>query len=344
MAVERLLRFVKAERLTLITVDPTIGVRQVSHPFDPAGVIEFAQNYADKDLRIQRVLFEGRRGVMATQDLMTPEEIARCPVHNEYYRHFPECWNTLVAAGEGEGVIHSATFQRSAQYGLFNPEERRSVELLSQHILRVAHLRDLLSPSTITSEGVLAALDGLTDGLLVFDEAGQVVHMNAAAKAIVDTKDGLELHNGVPVALHPQSRDLLCRMITTILRAAAGEPIDLHAPISLPRPGKSRPLRVRGFVSPHVDGPRRIGLLTLQAEHEWRLPTVEAIQAATGLTPAESRVVLALLQEIPLREYADRSGLSEHTVRFQMKRVREKLGVNRQAAVVSTVLRLCRLE
>ena len=342
-AMRTLTRFTDSERIIMMTVGRDGAVRQDSYPFDPAGVVEFAEHYAGKDKRILQVQ-QGLRGVYTTQDLMTPEEIARCPIHNEFYRKYPECWNTLIVAGEVDGVSMTPIFQRGANLGLFEEDDRRFADMISGHLMRISQLQGMASLQELTHSGIVAALDGLADGLIIFDETGQVLHMNEAAQRLVDAKDGIELYNRVPVASHPASRPLFARMITDILSIAGEEQYTLPAPVTLPRPSSARPLKVRGFVAPPQEGHRRLGLLTIQSEGSWRLPSVEAVQAASGLTPAEARVAHALLDGQTLREYAERTGLSEHTVRFQLKRVREKLGVTRQAAVVSALMRLCGLE
>lgn len=312
-----------------------------SAPFDPEGLLMFAQDYADKDVRFERIVSQRRRGLLRTRDLMTAQEIARCPVHNEFYRLFPECWNACMVVLEHQGGIMAPTIVRGAAKGDFAPEETRILEVLGTHICRVFELQALVPARTLGNDGIVAALDGLDDGVIIFDQAGSVLHMNAPARAIVAIKDGLELTHGVLRASHRNSQPALFGMMTRTLRVAAGLSFDLPRPIGLRRPVNPRPLIVRAFVSPTGKDANRIGVLKIQDRSTWQSPTAETVRAATGLTPAESRLAVALLDGESVIDYAKREGLSQHTARSHLKQIRSKLGVTRQAKIVAVLARLC---
>ncbi|MEC5292624.1 helix-turn-helix transcriptional regulator [Aurantimonas sp. C2-6-R+9] len=329
-----------ADRFTFNSVGHDGSFHHDSAPFDPEGLLMFAQDFADKDLRLQRIVSQRRRGLIHTGDVMTAQEIAQCPVHNEFYRLFPECWNAGILVLEHLGGITAPTIQRRASKGDFTPEETRLLEVLGPHICRVVELQALVSARTLGDDGIVAALDGLDDGVIIFDHAGFVLHMNAPARAIVAIKDGLELTRGVLRASHRDSRPVLFDMMTRTLRVAAGLNFELPRPIGLRRPGNARPLIVRAFVSPTGKDANRMGVLTVQDRASWQAPTADTVRAATGLTPAESRLAVALLEGESVIAYARREGLSEHTARSHLKQIRSKLGVTRQANVVAVLARL----
>ncbi|WP_108662749.1 helix-turn-helix transcriptional regulator [Acuticoccus kandeliae] len=338
---QNMTRTLHCERITLLSIDNDGAIRQDSYPFDPGALIEFAENFADKDVRIYRALEAGRQGPMSTQDLMSAEEIARCPVHNEFYRNHRECWNTLTVRTDAEGAHFLPLFHRSAQYGTFDAEERRFTAYMARHLVRAEQLGRLLPSPSISADGIVAALDGLPDGMLVFDHAGQVQHMNEAARRIVDRCDGIMLVNKVPIATDPVARPLLSRIMIDILMLAGGEAIGTPSSVPLPRPSGGRPLRATAYLAPPREGFRRLGILLLKAEGGWTVPSIETVRAAGGFTPAEARLAHALIAGASIRDHAEAHGITEHTVRFHMKRIREKLGVSRQAEAVAEILRRC---
>ena len=71
-------------------------------------------------------------------------------------------------------------------------------------------------------------------------------------------------------------------------------------------------------------------------------PTIrpESLQSAYGLTPAEVRVAIALLEGSSAREVADYLNVSPHTVRTQLKQIYAKLGVDTRARFVKLMLGL----
>ena len=57
-----------------------------------------------------------------------------------------------------------------------------------------------------------------------------------------------------------------------------------------------------------------------------------------GLTPAETRLALAIFEGLAPREAAERFAVSPHTVHAQLARIFEKTGVSRQADLVRLMM------
>lgn len=339
IALQALMRVTGAEQISAASIGGDGSYKELNEPFDPDCAMIFLRDYADKDLRISRVM-EGRRGTLNTLDLMSPEEIARCPIHNEFYREHPECWHTMISTLDGDNKLFTPIIHRSAQKGQFTQEEGQKLQILSQHLARVVELKDRVSSTTLANEGVMAAYDALDDGIIVFDQAGVVLHMNALARTLAARHDGIILRNGVLSAADAASSDALLRMMASTIRVAAGERYDLPKPIGIRRHSSPHPLIVRSYVVPNSNPADRIGVLKLQERSAWNHPTIETIQAATGLTHAEASLGLALLDGLSVLEYAKRNGLSEHTVRTHVKNIFSKLGLKRQVEVVTLLTRL----
>lgn len=62
-----------------------------------------------------------------------------------------------------------------------------------------------------------------------------------------------------------------------------------------------------------------------------------------GVTPAEGRTAVALASGHSLAAIAERDGLSIHTVRYHVKHVLAKTGVNSQAQLVRLVVKLSQI-
>jgi len=66
-----------------------------------------------------------------------------------------------------------------------------------------------------------------------------------------------------------------------------------------------------------------------------KAPPIELIQSLFDLTPAEARVARSLVAGETVEEIASASGVSNNTVRSQVRGVLEKTGCRRQAEVVA---------
>ena len=58
-----------------------------------------------------------------------------------------------------------------------------------------------------------------------------------------------------------------------------------------------------------------------------------------GLTPAEIRLVMALVRGQSVEDYAETAGISSNTARTHVKRIYSKTGVRRQSELVRLLLR-----
>lgn len=168
-ALDALALATNAERVTLLALAPGRRPVQDSFPFRPEGTLLYNQHYADKDLRIARMMTGQFRGTISTTDMMTPEEIAVCPVHQDYYRIFPECWHSSFSILRSGPRLFVPAIQRSARWDAFDRGELRTLSFLAPHLGRAMELREDIAAGAITDmmEGgrgtmdVLRLLDGL---------------------------------------------------------------------------------------------------------------------------------------------------------------------------------------
>ena len=114
--------------------------------------------------------------------------------------------------------------------------------------------------------------------------------------------------------------------------------------MAISRPSGARPYAL--VVSPiHTDpfdlGPRRAAALVFIADPESRRELPPALMRRLyALTPAETRLVEALVNGRTLQEAADTIGVRLNTVRNQLRSVLGKTGTRRQAELVRLVLAL----
>lgn len=339
-ALQALGRATGAERVTFLVIQSNGQVVQDSWPPAPDGALEYARDYAGCDLRTRRIIGEKRRGVLSTQDLMTAGEIARCPVHNEYYRRWPECWNTLVAPTEVEGDLLVPTLQRGEVRGEFEAHERQSLALLAPHVTRAAQLRLLVGRTAIGREDLCAAFDAMPEAILLLDVFGVVRFANRVAQELLRRQDGLVVRKGILAARHVGCRHTLDRAIAQALRVTAGTACDAPPETAVAQASSKDPLIVSVTPMPHADARAAAVLVRVRAPKGPADPPLEVVRRSLGLTAAEARLALALAKGSTVAEHADAEGTSEQTARTHLRNIRDKMGVRRQLDVVRAVLRL----
>ncbi|MEX6505118.1 helix-turn-helix transcriptional regulator [Jiella sp. M17.18] len=341
-ALGRCAEAVGAERFNILILGRDGSIHHETFPFHPEGAIDYVTNYADKDVRVPRALARPS-GLIETYDLMSEDEVKTCPVHQEFYRAHPECWNTLMAVNRSAEAIIAPVAHRSARHGAFAPEERRALAVVAGHVVRVAQLRQMIVPSVLSSDGTLAVLDSLDEALVLFDDAGRVCHVNPRAAALIDRGDALVLRGGVLAARDPVAAGALVRAMGQAVLFLAGRGLALPEPVAVPRGLERSPLLVRFFAAPAGErGGPNCGVLRIADPDAARLPSIATIRLATGLTQAESALALAIFRGLTIREFADQSGLSEQTLRSRLKRICEKLGVRRQVEIATRIAAIAR--
>ena len=278
-------------------------------------------------------------------DEMVPRDTL---VKTEFYGVFMERAGWLYsdggiffAEGTGRGVI---TTGRTANQG---PCSRESVDLfqrLMPHLTQAFRIRARLFDVESRMSVLADAVDRLAAGVVLLDDRGGVIHVNAAARAMIDERDGLVLTRlGTISTEHPDARRRLARTIGEVSLTSRGMGTDPGGVIAVPRPSGRRPYRL--VVTPLAfegaeNASRRpfAAVFVGDPEREPRLPE-EHLADEYGLTPAESRIAARLATGRALSDIADELEITINTARTHVKRIHAKTGTRRLTELVALVLR-----
>jgi DNA-binding CsgD family transcriptional regulator/PAS domain-containing protein len=278
---------------------------------------------------------------VATSDLMPFDQLARM----ESYRTWaaPQGLVDFVSAVIDKSAIGITMFgvYRHERDGFVDDDARRRVRLLAPHLRRATRIVRTFSRKAAEAAALTDTLDGLSAGLCLVDASGRIVHVNAAAQAILDADDILRTVNGQLVARDAQADRTLREVF-----AAAGqgdEALGTKA-IAVPLTGAEGE-RYVAHALPLTSGARRragIGLTAAAALFIRKTAPVasarpEVIAAAFKLTPTELRVLLAIVELGSVPEVAAALGIAGTTVRWHVGRLFEKTGAKRQADLIKLV-------
>jgi DNA-binding CsgD family transcriptional regulator/PAS domain-containing protein len=176
--------------------------------------------------------------------------------------------------------------------------------------------------------------DELSDGMVVADRAGRVLHENAAFRRLVaDDPESAKLRAEVAGAV---------RALT--VRAAARS----HGSLATASPTSVRhcrtahgDYRVRAAVTPTAATGPGCGVLVLVERATAAPPSDEALRSVYRLTPREVQVARLISAGARSAEMANTLGVSVHTVRRHTERVFGKLGAHCRAQVGARLLAGC---
>jgi DNA-binding CsgD family transcriptional regulator len=177
--------------------------------------------------------------------------------------------------------------------------------------------------------------------MIAVDAQATVLFANPTAERLLRAGLGLTCRQGCLGATDPTKEDELRRLIRQAGLAALGRSSEAGGVLALPRP-EGRPLSL--LVCPLRPHALTLGtsvpaaLLIFGDPDASSSTSTQALIEIYGLTPAEARLMAALVDGERLEDYADRQRISINTVRTQSKQVFAKTGQARQADLIREVL------
>jgi DNA-binding CsgD family transcriptional regulator len=230
---------------------------------------------------------------------------------------------------------------RSERDGIVDDETRHRMRLIVPHIRRAVLIGRMFDLKAAEAATFADTLDGLSVGMCLVDAGGRIVHANAAGYAIISAGDILRSVSGRLVARDAEVDKTLREIFAA---AGQGDAALGTMGISVPLTGKDDEHYV-AHVLPLTSGARRRASRTYTAAAALFVrraalvvpSALEVIGKTFKLTPAELRVLLAIVEVGGVPEVAAALGVAATTVKTHLGRLFEKTGVRRQADLVKLV-------
>ncbi len=283
--------------------------------------------------------------VVTTRQIMTPEDLRRSDMYNEYLAPRDLHEGLRLDLWASNGRVEDISLLRPWSAGPYSETEIDIARALLPHLRRSAEIARRLRQADYLASCGLAALEQLTAAFLVLDRAGQILHANAAARTMLEAEDGFAATSaglaGATPAVTARLRATLADACFRTGHTAASGALRLPRPsgrpalalVALPlRPGGSEAVQGWG------DAPSVLVCIT-DPEANTRLPQAQLV-ALFGLTQAEAALAGGLLAGQELRDIAEQSGRSINTVRSQLATLMAKTDTGRQAELVRLLSRL----
>jgi PAS domain-containing protein len=276
--------------------------------------------------------------------ILSAEEQNALPFVNEFFRPIG-----LTETLAGNLFSDRARFsliglQRGDDRPQFDDDDIARLERLMPHITRALQLRRAFVRIEAKNLALQAAIDRLPAGLVLLDPDGNAVFVNTAMDAIAKRADGLSLdRSGRPLIANLPARRRFDALLDDVSKAGAG------GVLSAPRTSGARDYAVLVAPSPaslsqlRWDKPSVAGALVLVHDPDSRSRApLEVLEQALHLPKGAAKLVAALAADEDLKSFAEREGITIHTVRFHLHTALTRTGARNQAELVRNAVRLLR--
>lgn len=219
--------------------------------------------------------------------------------------------------------------------------ERAGVQEAAAVLLRVFGVHRRVCQTRFLNRVHHEVLNKLPFGILVVDAEARVLTRNARANALIGRRDGLLVLKGKLAAAAPAENQ---RLLQALAAASTSDAFEVpQGALCVTRRQVNLPLSVlvlplRASVSNLGPQPPAASVVVIgDPESPYDL-SEEVIGRFFGLTSAESRVLVDLVNGASLGEIAEGRDLTRNTIKTQLNQIFRKTQTNRQADLVKVVL------
>jgi DNA-binding CsgD family transcriptional regulator len=328
-----------AAALVMHQVGPELHAVTASWGLDPEGLSLYERHFGPLDVWVERARQTPTAQASLSQELCPMEEFVKTEIYNDFMARF-------AIEHAMFGVIEN-TPSRSASVSLFrdrtrpefNPSDLDILHFLNPHIQRAFKLHFQFARLQARSAGFEAAMDMHPTGIVFLGTEGQVVLMNRAASAFVSERDGLLASCDRLRAERPAESAFLEKIIREATSTLNGKGSSAGGMVLISR--RTRPplqILVGPIRKPPIGSEAAAAIAFVTDPIQRLRPTQDVLRLRFGLTPAECRVALLLSDGHAPRKIATMVGVTDNTVRSQIKSIFSKTGAKRQGELIRLLL------
>jgi DNA-binding CsgD family transcriptional regulator len=355
---ERITDYMRGERGLLQT--PTLTAEQgrlaFSHRIDESILQSYADHFIKVDPWIPAML---TRNGSKDGGVIFGDDVVPTPVlmEGEFYRDFlrltdvvHNCVGLIFGPESQYGPLTTVSVFRGLQGKPYEAEDRERMALIMPHLSRAIGMQYRLLDTELRLAASLSALDRLNFGVFLIGAEGNVVHRNAAAEAILSEGDALKLNyssgrNEVLTAIDPHDASVLADALSAVLRGDPRKARHFSDAVNVKRAeGRGHySLQLSPLPLGHhfnVDQRQTAAIVFVMDFVSNSFPDPALLAKLYRLTPAESRLSIALAGGETLANYSAGQGIAYNTARAQLRAIFDKTGTSRQAELVKLIMSL----
>lgn len=232
-------------------------------------------------------------------------------------------------------------FIRPERAGAFGPVELGLVRRLMPHLQNAVVMHRKLHRLQALTEGAVAALDSMCQGVVLLTRAGTLLHANGAAHAMAASTAALQFGPGGMLRAATSSvSQQLQGLIHAAVSTGSGQGRSAGGALRLPgRHGKRLQVLVEPVPASSLPFGQSVPALVFCSNPDAAVGGLAAsLRQFYGMSAAEALLTEALVNGLSLKEFAEQRRTTMNTVRTQAKAAAAKAGASRQVDLVRMVL------
>jgi DNA-binding CsgD family transcriptional regulator len=300
---------------------------------------EYAAYFHKLDPFVDAIRARGTPGIFAGHELVDPDAFRRSEVYNDFCRRIGIFHSLGATLDLSSGRKLMFSIHRPIERDDFEAKHRKSLEIVLPHLSRAVQMGSLLAAAERKQRAVCEMFGALAVAAIIVDATGKVIYANQVADRLLASGDGLTVRLTRLTSSDPLQAALLSEAIAAA-SVATGEAMPPGNILLVPRHRKRplsvliAPLQRDGCADWSSDG----SVIVFVGDPEMRRPPPSTALATNyELTPAEARLLKAMLHGERISEYAGRIGISTNTVNTQLKQLFAKTGTNRQSDLMRLI-------
>jgi DNA-binding CsgD family transcriptional regulator len=237
----------------------------------------------------------------------------------------------------------SLRITRCANAPSFTAKDKEKITLLIPHLQQAIPLYARLQQMETERSLLDRTVSQLSLGTIILDDGRRVLHCNAVADRIITEKDGIYSKDRQILITHSSEANHFRQLINNAIDAHKQSKPYIVQAMAISRKAGRLPLNIVVRSMPQVsqlDGQTVAAVAIFISDPEYKSHTsAEILGQLYGLTPAESRLAMALADGHSLEDASNSLHISRNTARAHLRAIFAKTGVTQQTMLVSLLLK-----
>jgi DNA-binding CsgD family transcriptional regulator/PAS domain-containing protein len=294
------------------------------------------ERYTSPTLKpMARLLAAPAGALLIRESVESDQEFRRSALYNDIFRPLGLWhWTFGPLLRDPAGAVIMA-FARPPNRP-FEGRDLGFIEQLTPHLARAFQIGLRVGTFAVQERAIDQVVNRLPVGIILLDGTGRVLHLNAAAEAIVGTGDGITIARGAILAARSDESARLRGLISSAVAAGQGHGLGSGGVMAVSRPTLARPYSV--LVAPLRDAHSRMSFprpaaaaVFVTNPEQTHCPPEQVLAQLYGLSRRQAALARRLAEGDSLDAAAARLGISRNTARSHLRYIFDKTGTGRQS-------------